>query len=105
MQRAIGHPPVTSSEGIHFQMMEPSKLIRFVVTRGALSHLAGRPLTIGELEDHFYAHRAAIEGAASRKFVERGSLASRTTIDASDLATVSGPSAVLPTRGLRGAAP
>ena len=85
MQRAIGHRPIPASEGVHFLMMEPRKLVSFVVTRSALAHLAGRALFSGELEDVFYSHRTTIEAAALRKYASPGSPTTRTTIDGSDL--------------------
>ena len=85
MQRAIGHQPIPASEGVHFLMMEPRKLVRFVVTRGALAHLAGRALFSSELEDVFYSHRDLIEAAALRKYASSDLPTTRTTVDALDL--------------------
>ena len=84
MQRAIGHPPTAAGVGVHFVLMESTKLVR-VVTRTALGHLAGRPLGMAEMEDVFYQHRARIETAACRKYSSPGRSITRATIDVADL--------------------
>jgi hypothetical protein len=56
MQRADGPTLIFASEGVYFAMVDQHKHpVRFIVTRGALARLMGRPITIPEAEDAFYA--------------------------------------------------
>jgi hypothetical protein len=86
--RAIRRPPIVAPEGVHFDLDTADGRPRFVhciATRAGLEFLAGRPLTIEQLDRIFNAHRLHIEGAARRKS-STGSASKRVlTIVSSDL--------------------
>jgi hypothetical protein len=67
LSRPLVYPPVATPHGVHFVLSDRHRLIRRVVTRGALEFLAGRPLRVDELEDAFYSSRDGIEHAANVK--------------------------------------
>src|SRR5262245_20162520 len=86
--RAIRRPPIVAPEGVHFDLDTTDGRPRFVhciATRAGLEFLAGRPLTIEQLDRIFNAHRLDIEGAARRKS-NSGSVGKRVlTVTSSDL--------------------
>ena len=68
LSRGRGLPPLTQVDGVHFALLDRSRIVRCTVTRGALAHLANHPLAIDQQEFTFGAHRDSIEGIASRKY-------------------------------------
>ena len=68
LSRGRGLPPLTQIDGVHFALLDRSRIVRCAVTRGALADLAKHPLAMDHQEFIFSAHRDAIEGIASRKY-------------------------------------
>jgi hypothetical protein len=68
--RAIRRTPIAAPEGVHFSLNCPagrSRLVHCVATRAGLEFLAGRHLTIEQLDRTFHVYRDCIEDAARRK--------------------------------------
>jgi hypothetical protein len=63
-------PLMAASEGIYFQMLEPTQRrhLTCVATRIVLQELAGRPLPLPDLLPAFTTHRTRLERLASRVF-------------------------------------
>ena len=68
LTRGRGLPHLAQIDGVHFALLDHNRIIRCAVTRGALSHLARKPLAIDQQDPVFSAYRTAIEGIASRKY-------------------------------------
>ena len=85
LSRALGHPPLATTHGVHFVFDNTQHLVRCVVTRRALDFLASRDLSLAELEDAFYAYRGEIERAASAKYDGSRDFFSVLTISPEDL--------------------
>jgi Protein of unknown function (DUF1488) len=83
--RALGHPPLATIHGVHFVLGNSHHLVRCVVTRRALDVLAGRDLSLAELEDAFYAYRGEIEQTANAKYDGSRNFFSALTISPDDL--------------------
>ena len=68
LTRGRGLPPLAQIDGVHFALLDRSRIVRCSVTRDALAHLARKPLGTDQQEAIFYAYRAAIETVASHKY-------------------------------------
>ena len=67
---AIRRTPIAAPEGVHFALNSTpgrSRLVHCIATRAGLEFLAGRHLTIEQLDRTFYVYRGRIEDAARRK--------------------------------------
>ena len=71
LSRSRGQPVVTS-EGVYFRMMRGSQEIKCLVTRAALSELAGDRLEISQLEGVYYRHCLLLAVTAKREFIATG---------------------------------
>ena len=85
LTRGRGLPHLTQIDGVHFTLLDHSKNVRCSVTRGALAHLAKKPLAIHQLEFVFGAYRDAIERVASHKYDAGQKVAGRITVGPLDL--------------------
>jgi hypothetical protein len=68
--RAIHRTPIAAPEGVHFYLNTSAgrqRLVHCIATRAGLEFLAGRHLTIEQLDRTFYVYRGRIEDAARRK--------------------------------------
>ena len=68
--RTIRRTPIAAPEGVHFYLNTSTgrqRLVHCIATRAGLEFLAGRQLSIEQLDREFYVHRIRIEGAARRK--------------------------------------
>ena len=63
LSRGRGLPPLTQIDGVHFALLDRSRIVRCAVTRGALAHLAKHPLAIDQQEFIFSAHRDAMRAS------------------------------------------
>ena len=57
-------PPAVTGEGIYFQKWQGARVVKFLVTRAALSQLAGAPLEIRQLELEYQRYHDLIAEAA-----------------------------------------
>jgi hypothetical protein len=71
LSRSRGQP-VATSEGIYFRMVRGRQEIKCLVTRAALSELAGYRLEISQLEGVYYRHCLLLVEAAKREFIDAG---------------------------------
>ena len=86
--RALRRPALAAPEGVHFHLdtvAGRSRLVPCIATRAGLEFLAGRQLTIDQLERVFHLHRLQIEGAARRKSNTASAGGCVLTIASSDL--------------------
>jgi hypothetical protein len=91
--RAIRRPAMAAPEGVHFHLDAVggrSRLVHCIATRAGLEFLAGRQLTIDQLEGIFHLHRLQIEAVARRKSETASAGGCVLTIASSDL-SVKGP--------------
>ena len=91
--RAIRRLALAAPEGVHFHLDTAgsrSRLVHCIATRAGLEFLAGRPLTIDQLERVFHLHRLQIEGVARRKSNTASAGGRILTIASGDL-SVKGP--------------
>jgi hypothetical protein len=68
--RTIRQTPIAAPEGVHFSLNSAagrSRLVHCIATRAGLEFLAGRHLTIEQLDRTFHVYRDRIEDAARRK--------------------------------------
>jgi hypothetical protein len=68
--RAIRRTPIAAPEGVHFCLNTAagrSRLVHCIATRAGLEFLAGRHLTIEQLDRTFHVYRVRIEGTARCK--------------------------------------
>jgi hypothetical protein len=68
--RAIRRTPIAAPEGVHFSLNAVagrSRLLHCIATRAGLEFLAGRHLTIEQLDRTFHVYRDRIEDAARCK--------------------------------------
>ena len=70
MNLSIG-PPVVTCDGIYFQKRDGARIIQLLVTRAALSQLAGGHLEIRQLELEYQRYHDVIAEAARRVFCNR----------------------------------
>ena len=85
LTRASRLPPLIQIEGVRFALVDGRRVVRCIVTRDALDHLAKRPLTIAQLGSVFYTHRCEIESAAGRKYYGGQEKCGMITVVAADL--------------------
>jgi hypothetical protein len=71
LSRSRGQP-VATSEGIYFRMARGRREIKCLVTRAALSELAGYRLEIRQFEGVYYRHCLLLAEAAKREFIGTG---------------------------------
>src|SRR5262245_42672106 len=64
--------PVATSEGVYFRMMRGRHEIKCLVTRAALSELAGHPLEISQLHLVYFRHYLMLAVTAKRQCGARG---------------------------------
>jgi len=57
-----GLPPLAQIDGVHFALLDHSRIVRCAITRGALAHLANKPLAIDQQEIVFHTYRACDRG-------------------------------------------
>lgn len=93
--RAIRRTPIAAPEGVHFCLntaVGRSRLVHCIATRAGLEFLAGRHLTIEQLDRTFHVYRDRIEGTARGK-CDAASVRNRVlTLTASDFSP-KGPAA------------
>ena len=92
LTRGRGFRPLAQSEGVHFALVDRTRIVRCMVTRDALGHLANRPLTIAQQESVFWTHYDEIESAAGRKYDAGEKTYGMVTVAAADLAQSDEPS-------------
>ena len=71
MSMLIG-PPVVTCDGIYFKKRNGARITQFLVTRAALSQLAGNHLEIRQLELEYQRFHDVIAEAARRVFSNSG---------------------------------
>ena len=105
--RAIRRTPIAAPEGVHFCLNSAagrSRLVHCIATRAGLEFLAGRHLTIEQLDRTFYVYRGHIEDAARRR-CDAASVRNRVlTLTASDFG-LKGPAAQPASSWIAGRAP
>jgi hypothetical protein len=85
LTRGRGLPPLAQIEGVYFALLDRDRIVRCAVTRGALSRLAKKPLTIDQHEFIFRTYREEIESAASRKYDADQKKSRKVTVTPPDL--------------------
>jgi hypothetical protein len=85
LSRGRGLPSLAQVDGVHFALLDHSKIVRCAVTRGALALLAKEALAIDQQDLVFHAYRDAIEGIASHKYDAGEKTYGRVIVGPSDL--------------------
>jgi len=85
LSRGRGLPALAQVDGVHFALLDHSRIVRCAVTRGALAHLAKEPLAIDQQDLVFYAYREAIQDIASHKYDAGQKIHGRVIVVPSDL--------------------
>jgi Protein of unknown function (DUF1488) len=85
LTRPLGNPHQATPHGVQFSLLDRSKIIRCLITPGALEMLVHHQLTADQFDHVFQLHRDQIEAAASTKYDASSVVRPPLTITQADL--------------------